>query len=149
MQAILVTLYVLVALLLIGVILIQQPKSTAGLFSGSGQSLLGTSGKNFMTRFTTGLAALFMLLCVLMALLPKTQGPKSAVADLLQQQQKTSEESAAQAAAQAVSGTGSAGGSVSAAQAVSGLAPAAAQKPAASTNQAPAASGKPAGKAGN
>jgi hypothetical protein len=39
-------LLVLVALLLICVILIQEPKSTGGgLFSGTGQSLLGTSGR--------------------------------------------------------------------------------------------------------
>ena len=58
-------LFALTALLLIGVILIQQPKTSGGLFAGTGQSLLGTSGKTFWTKFTTILAAVFMGLCLL------------------------------------------------------------------------------------
>ncbi len=107
MQAILVSLYVLVAILLIGVVLIQQPKNSAGLFSGAGQSLLGTGGKTFMTKFTTALATLFMLLCLVLAVLPRTQKTGSGVADLIQEQQKASDAAAAQAAQAAVTGASS------------------------------------------
>jgi protein translocase SecG subunit len=63
MATLLTVLQVVVALLLISVVLIQEPKSTGGgLFSGTGQSLLGTSGKTFWTKFTTSLAVVFFAL---------------------------------------------------------------------------------------
>jgi len=130
MQAILITLYVLVALLLIGTVLIQQPKNSAGLFSGSGQSLLGTSGKNFMTRFTTGLAALFMILCLALAILPHTQDPKSSVADLVEKQQQAADKAAAQSAAQAANQAVSAPGSTGVAPSQGAPVPPAAEVPA-------------------
>jgi preprotein translocase subunit SecG len=79
--------FMLIAVLLIGVVLVQQPKTSGGLFSGTGQSLLGTSGKTFWTKFTTILAAVFMCLCLLMAILIKYQQPKSLITDLLEKQQ--------------------------------------------------------------
>jgi len=106
-------LFVFTAFLLIGVILIQQPKSAGGgLFAGTGQSLLGTSGKTFWTKFTTILAALFMLLCLGLSILPRFQGETSSVADSIVQQQQ-------------------------AAQAAQGSQPAASQAPAASSNTVP------------
>lgn len=81
-------LFVLTALFLIGVVLIQQPKTAGGLFSGTGQSLLGTSGKSFWTKFTTILAGFFMVLCLLMAALPRFQQPKSSVTDIIEKQQQ-------------------------------------------------------------
>lgn len=134
MQALLVSFYALVAILLIVVVLIQQPKNAAGLFSGAGQSLLGTGGKTFMTKFTTTLAALFMLLCVVMAILPRTQGVKSGVVDLLQQQQKAADAAAAQAAQAAITNSaapstaGQAPEAASAAEKPAAPAPAGAQK---------------------
>src|SRR5581483_4733097 len=79
-------LFILNALILVGVVLIQQPKTSGGLFSGTGQSLLGTSGKPFWTKFTVILAGVFMVLCVLMAKFPGAQGPQSSVADIIEKQ---------------------------------------------------------------
>jgi len=113
MHTFIMILFVFTAFLLIGVILIQQPKSAGGgLFAGTGQSLLGTSGKTFWTKFTTILAALFMLLCLGLSILPRFQGETSSVADSIVQQQQ-------------------------AAQAAQGSQPAASQAPAASSNKVP------------
>jgi preprotein translocase subunit SecG len=89
MTVLLTILFVITALLLIGVVLIQQPKTSGGLFSGTGQSLLGTSGKTFWTKFTTILASVFMLLCLLLGLMPK-EGPKS-LADVIEKQQQAAQ----------------------------------------------------------
>src|ERR1039458_6840199 len=94
-------LFVFTAFLLIGVVLIQQPKTAGGLFSGTGQSLLGTSGKSFWTKFTTVLAGVFMALCLLMAALPRYQQPKSSVTDLIEKQQQQAAQPPAQAAVSA------------------------------------------------
>lgn len=102
MSTLLVVLQVVVALMLISVILIQEPKSTGGgLFSGTGQSLLGTSGKTFWVKFTTGLAVFFFALCLLLAALPKYHTTGSSLADQIQQQQQQSADAAAAAASQA------------------------------------------------
>jgi|SRR5579859_5549873 len=82
--------FIFTALLLIGVVLIQQPKSAGGgLFAGTGQSLLGTSGKTFWTKFTIILACLFMFLCLLLSYLSghQTEQGSSAV-DLIEKQQQ-------------------------------------------------------------
>lgn len=84
-------LFVFTAFLLIGVVLIQQPKTAGGLFSGTGQSLLGTSGKTFWTKFTTILAAVFMALCLLLAALPRYQQPGSSVVDTIEKQQQAAQ----------------------------------------------------------
>ncbi len=86
-------LFVFTALLLIGVVLVQQPKTAGGLFSGTGQSLLGTSGKTFWTKFTTILAAVFMALCLLMSIvLPKVDKSGSSVADTIEKQQQAAQQ---------------------------------------------------------
>src|SRR5262245_7826232 len=95
MSVVVSILFVLTAILLIGVVLIQQPKTAGGLFAGTGQSLLGTSGKTFWTKFTTILAAVFMGLCLLMSALPKYQGQKSSVADIIEKQQQQAAQPAA------------------------------------------------------
>ncbi len=83
-------LFIFTALLLIGVILVQQPKTSGGLFAGTGQSLLGTSGKTFWTKTTIGMAAFFMLLCIVMSILPKYEKPSS-VTDIIEQQQQAAQ----------------------------------------------------------
>jgi preprotein translocase subunit SecG len=99
MSVIATVLFVLNALLLVGVVLIQQPKTSGGLFSGTGQSLLGTSGKSFWTKFTTILAGTFMVLCLLMWYLGNhsSQAPSS-VTDLIEKQQQQQAAPPAQAA---------------------------------------------------
>jgi preprotein translocase subunit SecG len=83
-------LFVLAALLLIGVILVQQPKTSGGLFAGTGQSLLGTSGKTFWTKATIGLAAFFMFLCIVLSILPRFEKPSS-VTDIIDKQQQAAQ----------------------------------------------------------
>lgn len=87
MKIIITILFILNALLLVGVVLIQQPKTSAGLFSGTGQSLLGTSGKSFWTKFTTILAAVFMVLCLLMSFVRHYEQAPGSVTDPLDKQQ--------------------------------------------------------------
>lgn len=79
-------LFILNALILVGVVLIQQPKTSGGLFSGTGQSLLGTSGKPFWTKTTIILASVFMLLCLMMVKFPAEQKSQSSVADIIEKQ---------------------------------------------------------------
>ncbi|HVZ82021.1 MAG TPA: preprotein translocase subunit SecG [bacterium] len=79
-------LFVLNAIVLIGVVLIQQPKTSGGLFSGTGQSLLGTSGKTFWTKTTIIVASIFMVLCILMVRFPAAQKGQSSVADIIEKQ---------------------------------------------------------------
>lgn len=123
MSTVINVLFILNALILIGVVLIQQPKTSGGLFSGTGQSLLGTSGKPFWTKTTIILASVFMLLCLLMVKFPSGQKTQSSVADIIEKQQQT-------APANAVPATGST-----------------APKGSAPENSQPAPSGAPAAKA--
>jgi preprotein translocase subunit SecG len=89
MQTFFLILFIFNAVLLIAVVLIQQPKSAGGgLFAGTGQSLLGTSGKTFWTKFTTILAIIFMLLCLILATLPRYQSQGSSIADTIEKQQQ-------------------------------------------------------------
>ena len=101
-MSILVTLlFILTACLLIGVILIQQPKTAGGLFSGTGQSLLGTSGKSFWTKFTTVLACLFMALCLLMSLIRNYSDNSNSVTNLIEKQQQQQQQAPPPSAASA------------------------------------------------
>jgi len=90
MSIVLTGLFIFSALLLIAVVLVQQPKTSGGLFAGTGQSLLGTSGKTFWTKATIGLAAFFMLLCIVLSILPRYEKPTS-VTDIIDQQQKAAQ----------------------------------------------------------
>ncbi len=74
-------LFVVTALFLIGVVLIQQPKTAGGLFSGTGQSLRHQR-KILLDQIHDDFGAgFFMVLCLLMAALPRFQQPKSLVQD--------------------------------------------------------------------
>jgi preprotein translocase subunit SecG len=88
MSTLVTILFIITALLLIGVVLIQQPKTAGGLFAGTGQSLLGTSGKTFWTKFTTILAAVFMGLCLLMTVLTRYQQPGNVITGAIEKQQQ-------------------------------------------------------------
>jgi len=90
MSIVFTVLFVFAALLLIGVVLVQQPKTSGGLFAGTGQSLLGTSGKTFWTKATIGLAAFFMLLCIVLSILPKYEKSAS-VTDIIDKQQQAAQ----------------------------------------------------------
>jgi len=90
MSIVFTVLFVFAALLLIGVVLVQQPKTSGGLFAGTGQSLLGTSGKTFWTKATISLAAFFMLLCIVLSILPKYEKSAS-VTDIIDKQQQAAQ----------------------------------------------------------
>jgi len=81
-------LFITNAVLLIAIVLIQQPKTAGGLFSGTGQSLLGTSGKSFWTKFTTILAGTFMVLCLLMSFVHRFEQAPSSITGLIEKQQQ-------------------------------------------------------------
>lgn len=100
MSVVFTILFVLTSILLIGVVLIQQPKTAGGLFSGTGQSLLGTSGKTFWTKTTVVIAVIFMALCVMLGILPRWEQSTthSAVTDLIQKQQAAQSQAQSQAA---------------------------------------------------
>jgi protein translocase SecG subunit len=87
MSLVFTILFIIVAFVLIATILVQQPKTSGGLFAGTGQSLLGTSGKTFWTKTTIGMAAVFMILCIILAILPRYEQPAS-VADIIAKQQQ-------------------------------------------------------------
>ena len=70
-------LHIVVCVLLILVVLLQSGKGMdlSSLISGSGGSLFGpTGGKNIMNKFTTVLAVMFMVTCLLLATLPSKLG---------------------------------------------------------------------------
>jgi preprotein translocase subunit SecG len=88
MTVLITILFVLTSFLLVGVVLIQQPKTSGGLFSGTGQSLLGTGGKTFWTKFTVIVAAVFMTLCLILSVIPRLEKPGSSIADIIEKQQQ-------------------------------------------------------------
>lgn len=78
---ILMVVYVLISLALIGFVLIQQGKGAdmgASFGSGGANTVLGTSGGNFMTKTTAILATIFFVICLILGNLT---AQKSKVAD--------------------------------------------------------------------
>ena len=83
MQTVLIVILLFVTLALIGVILIQKSEGgTSGLTSGGGGGGMGgmmsaRGAANFLTRTTAVLAALFMGLCLVLAIVSgrKTEAP--------------------------------------------------------------------------
>lgn len=85
MISVLAILQLLVAIALIGIILIQDPKGgSAGMFGGGGaNSVFGATGApTFLTTLTKWLAAIFAVNCILIALVLK-QGTSGSVTDKL------------------------------------------------------------------
>ena len=72
----------LVALVLIGVVLIQDSKAgglSAAFGGGGGESLLGASSQKDITRFTTITAIIFLGLCTLVGILSKDETDASQI----------------------------------------------------------------------
>ena len=73
METAILVFHVIGALMMIVVILLQSGKGAAmgsGLGAGSSQTMFGSSGAgNFLTKFTTGLAILFMITSLTLAIL--------------------------------------------------------------------------------
>jgi preprotein translocase subunit SecG len=74
LSTILLIFFVLVALLLIGMVLIQdeQGDGLAGMFGGGSQSTFGSRAGNVLTRTTTILGGLFVVVALGLAVLFKT-----------------------------------------------------------------------------
>lgn len=81
MFTILTVLHVFATLFLIVVILLQTGKGSAmgsGLGAGSSQTMFGASGAgNFLTKLTTGVAILFMVTSLTLAIMSSKKGSKS------------------------------------------------------------------------
>lgn len=74
MMGLVIAIHVSVCALLIGIILIQRGRGSGLVESFSGvESMFGTKTNAFLTRTTTILATLFMLTCVVLALLSARQ----------------------------------------------------------------------------
>ena len=73
LSIILLVLFVIVALLLVFLVAIQDEKSVGlgGIFGGSSDSAFGSSSSSFLTKATTTLAILFVVLALSVALLNK------------------------------------------------------------------------------
>ena len=73
LSIILLVLFVIVALLLVFLVAIQDEKSVGlgGIFGGSSDSAFGSSSSSFLTKATTTLAVLFVVLALSVALLNK------------------------------------------------------------------------------
>ena len=80
METVLLVFYLLVAIFLVAVILMQRSSGGAlnGLGGGSGASSIFTARGtgNFLTRLTSVLAVLFFLSAIALSLLYKSAGPK-------------------------------------------------------------------------
>ena len=76
MRIVFLVLYILVCIILNIIVLIQSGKGQglAAALGGSSQSLFGVgSSKTFLSKITTGVAILFMVISLLLALLPTVQ----------------------------------------------------------------------------
>ena len=84
--------FVIVAVLLIGMVLIQdeQGDGLAGMFGGGSQSTFGSRAGNVLTRTTSVLGALFIVVALGLALLYKTPD-NGDVAAAARQQNSTTE----------------------------------------------------------
>ena len=77
---------VLCALLLIGIILIQQSKSGGGLGAiggGMTESVFGTAAGNVITKTTVVLASIFLVLTMVLAVMTSHRGRPQTLADRL------------------------------------------------------------------
>ena len=75
---VLLVFFVIVAILLIALVLVQNEEgdSLGGLFAGGSGSAFGSRSGNVLTRATTVLGALFLILSLGLALINRTPGDK-------------------------------------------------------------------------
>jgi preprotein translocase subunit SecG len=87
-----VILHVFVCFLMIGAILLQSGKGAeiGAAFGGSSQTVFGSRGPaNFLSKFTVGVAAVFMLTSLSLAILAKERNFASTVIDLKKKETPT------------------------------------------------------------
>jgi preprotein translocase subunit SecG len=100
LSTILLVFFVLVAVLLIGMVLIQdeQGDGLAGMFGGGSQTTFGSRAGNVLTRTTSVLGALFIVVALGLALMYKTSETGDVAAAARQQNAATEWWNAAPAA---------------------------------------------------
>jgi preprotein translocase subunit SecG len=76
LNVLLLVFFVIVAVLLVLLVLIQNEEgdSLGGIFAGGSGSAFGSRSGNVLTRTTTVLGALFLILCLSLALINRTSG---------------------------------------------------------------------------
>ncbi|MFA7231161.1 MAG: preprotein translocase subunit SecG [Victivallaceae bacterium] len=84
LTVVLYTLVVVIALLLIGLILIQQSKGGGfgAAFGGVGESVFGAHAGSHMTKLTVIMTALFFILTLLLAVVVGHSGKEKSVAEI-------------------------------------------------------------------
>ena len=88
MYTLVVILHVFVCFLMIGAILLQSGKGAeiGAAFGGSSQTVFGSRGPaNFLSKLTVGVAAVFMVTSLSLAILAKERNFSSTVIDLKKQ----------------------------------------------------------------
>lgn len=108
LYTLIVIVHVFICFLMIGAILLQSGKGAeiGAAFGGSSQTVFGSRGPaNFLSKLTVGVAAVFMLTSLTLAILAKQQNFASTVIDL----NKKSESAAPAAPAQPSTESGSSG----------------------------------------
>lgn len=91
LSGLLFTIDVICALLLIGIILIQQSKSGGGLGAisgGMGESVFGTSVGNVVTKTTVVLASVFLVSTLILAFISKYEPQTGSISDKLKQKEE-------------------------------------------------------------
>lgn len=91
LSGLLFTIDVICALLLIGIILIQQSKSGGGLGAisgGMGESVFGASVGNVITKTTVVLASVFLVSTLILAFISKYEPQTESVSDKLKQKEE-------------------------------------------------------------
>ena len=75
MYSFLAVVHILISVILIAIILMQtqQSMNLSGMFGGASQSALGSQPQSVLSKLTTGLAIVFMLMAVLFSVVPRSE----------------------------------------------------------------------------
>ncbi len=75
MYSFLAVVQITISIVLIAIVLMQtkQSMNLSGMFGGASQSALGSQPQSVLSKLTTVLAIIFMLLSVLFAIVPRTE----------------------------------------------------------------------------
>lgn len=75
MYSFLAIVHIVISMVLIAIVLMQtkQSMNLSGMFGGASQSALGSQPQSVLSKLTTVLAIIFMLLAVLFAVVPRSE----------------------------------------------------------------------------
>lgn len=96
MQWLIITIYIIVCTLLIGVVLLQRGKDSSGDLFGSGATsvLTGQGTTSFLVKLTATLSALFFILSFFLGVVLNQSAERVRVHEVLQESQAVQVESA-------------------------------------------------------